>query len=235
MDKYIRPTLAEFVGTALYVFVVCLFPPRVEASTILPAGVLQGCVYACLILGPGKISGGYFNPVITASVTLCGGVTVRVAVCYFFAQILGGLTGAALSLAILPSDMYSLYLGGSTTLVNGTEPGWGLLAEGILTFILVLTVLMVTIDENKQQLSPLVTSLSIVVGVMSGASLTGGSMNPARSLGPAVCYSLHQDGSYVWNYHYIYWVGPAAGAVVATLVFRFLFASGSREQYRPSV
>lgn len=131
--------------------------------------------------------------------------------------------------------MYSLYLGGSTTLVNGTEPGWGLLAEGILTFILVLTVLMVTIDENKQQLSPLVTSLSIVVGVMSGASLTGGSMNPARSLGPAVCYSLHQDRSYVWSYHYIYWVGPAAGAVVATLVFRFLFASGSREQYRPSV
>lgn len=179
--------------------------------------------------------GGYFNPVITAAVTVCGGVTVRVAVCYFFAQILGGLTGAALSLAILPSDMYSLYLGGSTTLVNGTEPGWGLLAEGILTFILVLTVLMVTVDENKQQLSPLVTGLSIVVGVMAGASLTGGSMNPARSLGPAVCYSLHQDSSYVWSYHYIYWVGPAAGAVVATLVFRFLFASGSREQYRPSV
>lgn len=64
--------------------------------------------------------------------------------------------------------MYSSYLGGSTTLVNGTEPGWGLLAEGILTFILVLTVLMVTVDENKQQLSPLVTGLSIVVGVMAG-------------------------------------------------------------------
>lgn len=63
MDKYIRPTLAEFVGTALYVFVVCLFPPRVEASTILPAGVLQGCVYACLILGPGKIR--YTSLVIT--------------------------------------------------------------------------------------------------------------------------------------------------------------------------
>lgn len=47
--------------------------------------------------------------------------------------------------------MYSLYLDGSTTLVNGTEPGWGLLAERILTSILVLTVLMVTVDENKQQ------------------------------------------------------------------------------------
>lgn len=68
MDKYIRPTLAEFMGTTLYVFVVCLFPPRVEASTILLAGVLQGCVYACLILGPGKIR--YASIIIIINITV---------------------------------------------------------------------------------------------------------------------------------------------------------------------
>ena len=98
-------------------------------------------------------------------------------------------------------------------------------------------------------------------------------MNPARSLGPAVCYSSRHSDSQVWRYHYIYWVGPTAGALVASILFRynisrnveeggggsginiiktsnthilfkiidslpyscfrFLFASGSRKQYRP--
>nr|XP_022313195.1 aquaporin-8-like [Crassostrea virginica] len=234
MGRYVRPSLAEFVGTCLYVFVVCLLPMRVDTTAITVSGLLQGAAYVSLLMGPGKISGGYFNPVITASLALCGDLSVRLAVSLFAAQILGGMAGAALALAILPPNMYVSNLGGSTTLLNETEAGWGLFAEGILTVLVVLTVLMTTLDEHDEHhLSPFAVGFSILVGVTAGASLTGGSMNPARSLGPAVCYSSRHSDSQVWRYHYIYWVGPTAGALVASILFRFLFASGSRKQYRP--
>ncbi|XP_062574498.1 aquaporin-8-like, partial [Saccostrea cucullata] len=92
LDKVVRPVVAEFIGTTLFVFTVCLFPAK---NTNL-SGLLQGFAYVSLIAGLGKFSGGHFNPAITAAVTLCGGVPILVAVCYILAQMLGGLIGASL-------------------------------------------------------------------------------------------------------------------------------------------
>ena len=55
MDRYVRPSLAEFVGTGLYVFVVCLFPVRVDTTAITVSGLIQGAAYVSLLMGPGKI------------------------------------------------------------------------------------------------------------------------------------------------------------------------------------
>ncbi|XP_048762384.2 aquaporin-8-like [Ostrea edulis] len=225
-EKKIRPVLAEFVGTTILVFVACLFNP-ICSNNPLGCGLIQGFAMTFLMVGLGHISGGHFNPAITLGYTLTGALSIVLGLFYFLAQLLGGMLGAAFVLAVYPEEMYKRCLGGSTVLERGVEPGWGVMTEGILTFVVVLTVLLTVIEQKNCQLAPLSVGFAVAVSSSAGFFVTGGSMNPARSLGPAVCYSRYLDVN-VWSYHYVYWVGPAAGALVATLTYRLVFAAGSK-------
>ncbi|XP_062580742.1 aquaporin-8-like [Saccostrea cucullata] len=226
-NKVVRPVLAEFIGTTLFVFSVCLIP----ADYSIASSLLQGFAYVFLIVGLGKFSGGHFNPAITSAVALCGGVSLLSAVCYIIAQLVGGLIGAALVLGILSVQDYELLHGGATLLSK--RPGWGVLTEAILTFMLILTVLITTMDEKKHKLAPLAIGFAVTVGVMAGGSVTGGSMNPARSLGPAVSTLKYEHIEGVWEYHYVYWVGPFVGVLVAVLIYRLLFDTTNRQHKTP--
>ncbi|XP_062592013.1 aquaporin-8-like, partial [Saccostrea cucullata] len=175
-------------------------------------------------------SGGYFNPAITFALTLNRVLPVLVAVCFFIAQIGGGLIGGALALAAVPTNKYTQFIGGATMLINETEPGWAVLIEGILTFIVTFIVLLTTLDKKKRKMSPLAIGFSFIACALSGAPYTGGSMNPARSLGPSASYSRYLYFN-IWEYHYVYWVGPIAGALVAAIIYRFLFANRRTPDY----
>ncbi|XP_062605117.1 aquaporin-8-like isoform X2 [Saccostrea cucullata] len=229
-SKVVRPVLAEFIGTTLFVFSVCLTPGDYSIASSL----LQGFAYVVLIVGLGKFSGGHFNPAITSAVALCGGVSLLSAVCYIIAQLVGGLIGAALVLGILSERDFKSRVGGATMLRSGTEPGWGVLTEAILTFMLILTVLMTTIDEKKHKLAPLAIGFAVTVGVMAGGPVTGGSMNPARNLGPIVSTAkYHMEAGL--KYHYIYWVGPIVGLLIATLIYRLIFDTRARQRKNPYI
>ncbi|XP_062605115.1 aquaporin-8-like [Saccostrea cucullata] len=236
VDKFVRPTLAEFLGTAFLVFLLCSCAP-IRLNTFMHiiegnvfSALVYGFGYAFLIYAFGDISGGYFNPVITFALTLNGALPVLVAICFFIAQIGGSFLGAALALAAIPTNKYKEFIGGATMLINETEPGWAVLIEGILTFILTFTVLLTSLDKKKKKMSPLAIGFSVIACAMSGARYTGGSMNPARSLGPAAAYSKYLEFN-VWEHHYVYWVGPTAGAVVAAIIYRFLFAKRRTPDY----
>ncbi|XP_061181904.1 aquaporin-8-like [Saccostrea echinata] len=234
VDKFVRPTLAEFLGTTFLVFLLCFCAPISheygKLYTYISSGQVYGFAYVFLIYALGDISGGYFNPAITFALTLNGALPVLVAVCFFIAQIVGGLLGAALALAAVPENKYIQFIGGATMLINDTKPGWAVLVESILTFILASTVLLTTLDKKKKKLSALAIGFSVIACTLSGAPYTGGSMNPARSLGPAVSYSRYLYFN-VWEHHYVYWVGPTAGALVAAIVYRFLFAKRRTPEY----
>ncbi|XP_062605110.1 uncharacterized protein LOC134266919 [Saccostrea cucullata] len=81
---------------------------------------------------------------------------------------LGGLIGASLVFGILSERDYNSSAGGATVLSSRTEPGWGVVTEAILTFMLILTVLMTTMDEKKHKLAPLAIGFAVTVGVMAG-------------------------------------------------------------------
>ncbi|XP_062605113.1 aquaporin-8-like isoform X2 [Saccostrea cucullata] len=241
VDKFIRPTLAEFLGTAFLVFLLCscgpiylfhgeIYDRSITLNDNLFSALVYGFGYVFLIYAFGDISGGYFNPVITFALTLNGALPVLVAVCFFIAQIGGGLLGAALALAAVPTNKYTQFIGGATMLINETEPGWAVLIEGILTFIVTLTVCITALDKTKKKMSPLAVGFSVIACAMSGAQYTGGSMNPARSLGPAASYSKYLEFN-VWEHHYVYWAGPTAGALVAAIIYRFLFAKRRTPDY----
>lgn len=222
-EKVFRPVLAEFVGVTVFVFVGTMV---VQTNDIVSIGLAHGLMIALLIMGLGNISGGHFNPAVTLGVALNGGISISLSVLYFFAQMIGGALGAAFTRAVLPSHVYHGDMsinGGAHTLSAGVEPGWAVMCEAILTFVLVFTVLMNALDKRNQDsvLTPLAIGFAVAVDIMGGGMTTGASMNPARSFGPALAVSTFNDD--VWKHHYVYWVGPALGSLVAAGIYRFLF------------
>ena len=95
--------------------------------------------------------------------------------------------------------------------------GAGLLVEIVLTFVLVFVIFATAMDpKGPTHLAPMAIGLAYLVDSLVGIPLTGASMNPARSFGPAIVAN-------VWADHWIYWLGPAIGAVLAALVYEFVF------------
>ncbi|XP_076444341.1 aquaporin-8-like [Babylonia areolata] len=240
-EEYVRPVLAELVGTTLFVCVGVLCEQYAAAATTSVPGmgtnsvadssmcvaVSQGLLITVLVTAFGDISGAHVNPAVTFGVLLADAVSVGKTVLYVIAQLAGALLGATLSRVILPSHLYTAIGGGAHTLGSGVEPGEGVLCEVVLTAVLVLTVLVSAVDpRTKSPLAPLAVGFAVIVNVLAGAQITGGSMNPARSFGPAVVISFETSG--YWNYHYVYWVGPFLGSLVAGVLYRLLFASGEK-------
>ncbi|XP_071133259.1 aquaporin-4-like [Mytilus edulis] len=174
----------------------------------------------------GKISGGHFNPAVTIGVSLCGRLSLKATILYPVVQMVGGLLGAALTRAIQPPMSYidNVYYfeNGVTVIGKDVKPGWAVFCEGLITFFLVLTYLMCTMEKKKTNwlLSSLAIGFIAQANILAAAYITGGSMNPSRSFGPAVCMSVFTKN--VWKHHYVYWVGPIVGSALAAFVWRCL-------------
>ncbi|XP_045211478.2 aquaporin-8-like [Mercenaria mercenaria] len=233
-DRIWRPIIAEMVGVTLFVFVGCC---ALVSGNITSAALGHGLTIALLIMGLGEISGGHFNPAVTLGVTLAGGLPVFLAPGYIIGQIVGGVLGAALVRGTLPSGVYSMIKGGvhhlgkydvpDSVSTENVKPGWGLLIEMVLTTVLVFTVLMSAVNpRTKTSLAPLAIGFAVAVDIMAGGMLTGASMNPARAIGPAIVASAVLDNA--WEYHYIYWIGPILGAILAALLYKLLFTSANQ-------
>lgn len=233
-ESKIRPIVAEFLGSIILVSAVSANAVNTE-STLTIFGVIYGLTMMFLIITFGEISGGYFNPVITLGYTLAGSLSIPQAVCYFFAQIIGGIVGAAFLRAGHPDVKFSFYKDFSGRQWLYASPDKDILLEAMLseaipTFILILTVLITTLDRKKRLLSPLAIGFSTIVCSITSYSKGRGStsMNPVLRFGPAVAYSGRYDVDELWRYHYVYWVGPIVGTLVASLLYRFVFALGIR-------
>ncbi|XP_060071546.1 aquaporin-8-like [Ylistrum balloti] len=220
---YGRPVLAEFIGTTLFVFIGVLSAQPGPGASLTSVGLAHGLTIALLIMGLGKISGGHFNPAVSLGVCLAGGLSIVLTIAYAVAQILGGMLGAAFARAIIDDNIYNMMAGGSH--IPNIDAGWAILGEVILTTILVLSVIMNAVnEETKNDLAPFAIGLAVAVDIMAAGGTTGASMNPARSFGPAVAASavIPQDP---WTYHYVYWVGPLGGSLLAAILHRFAFQS----------
>ena len=159
----------------------------------------------------GRRSGAHLNPVVTVAFWLRRHVHVVDLVGYIVAQTLGALAGAAVVRLWWGSTALSVRLG-------VTEPGHGLgplaaaSVEGLMTAILVLTILVMVSSAARARWTPLALWLVIALLVWQGAPWTGTSLNPARSLAPAALLGRYR---YLW----VYLIGPLSGAVVAVVAF----------------
>lgn len=141
-----------------------------------------------------------------------GAVNPKRAVVLVLSQIVGSITASALVLAIFPTA-----LNVRTTLSDGTSLVQGLFIEALMTSELVFTILMLAKEKHKSTfIAPVGIGLALFIAELVGVYYTGGSLNPARSLGPCIVTRAFDPE------HWIYWVGPFIGALLAILFYKFI-------------
>ncbi len=239
-----RAVAAEFIATGLFVFlgtgsvVVALnvLNGKVnDPSFIISVAMAHGLAIALLVAATARISGGHINPAVTFAAAMTGKIKVSTAVLYIGAQLVAAILGSLLLKAVIAGPA-EFNLGAHSINVFNTElgagivedqvgngAGAGLLIEAVLTFALVFVVFATAIDrKGLTHLAPIAIGFVVLVDHLVGIPLTGASMNPARSFGPAVVANF-------WDDHWIYWLGPLIGAAVAALIYEFVFLQREEE------
>jgi MIP family channel proteins len=211
--------LAEVIGTFALVFIGAgaVVIAAAGASTLLGVALAHGLVLAVMVSSFGHISGGHFNPAVTISVWVAGKIETVRAAAYVVAQLVGATIGAGLLRWVMPATVWQRSNLGATT-VHGVSNGQALLLEAILTFFLVITVFATAIDDRGvfKSIAGLAIGLVLTFDILVGGPLTGASMNPARSFGPALVGGT-------WTGFWVYVVGPVVGGLVAASVYVFAF------------
>ena len=215
--KVWRPATAELIATFTFVFVgvgaagasTRLGQPLGDAGLML-IGLAHGLGIMIGVAMIGRISGGYMNPAVTIAAWFTGNLGTPRLVAYVLAQ----LAGAALA-ALALDRVFAIDGLGVHTVNIGTGSGFGL--EAVLTFFLVFAVFAVAIDSRgNATVAPLVIGTVIALIHFVAIPLTGASVNPARSFGPALIHGQ-------WSDHWVYWAGPIAGGIVAAVAYVRIF------------
>ena len=220
-----RATAAEFIATFCFVFIgagsvvsVGIFlgtEETVTASTLMVIGLAHGLAIAVVVSATARISGGHVNPAVTFTAILTKRIGISKGGMYIMAQLSGAIVGAFLLSAVAPHGTEGGL--GSHGLGNGVSTNMGLLAEIILTFILVFVIYATAMDpKGPSHLAPFAIGMTVMICVLAGLPLTGASMNPARTLGPALVAGE-------WLNHWVYWVGPLVGGSIAAIVYDKIF------------
>lgn len=215
----IRSVAAEFLGTALLVL-IAVGSAVVGLETIGATGVALafGLTLLALAYALGPISGCHINPAVTLAVLLSRGMTATEAAYYWAAQLAGGIVGAAV-LALLTGGFGDVadQTGalGANDYGDSVSAGGALLVEVLLTFAFVAVILLVTGRAAPPGFAGLAIGLSLTAVHLVGIPLTGTSVNPARSLGPAL-FAGGDPLNHVW----LFLLAPLVGAVLAVVVVR---------------
>jgi MIP family channel proteins len=227
---------AEFLGVFVFVFVGAgaAILSTASGAGMLGVALATGLTMGVAISALGHISGGHFNPAVTVGAWVTGKVESPRAGLYILVQLLASAAAATLLRITLPKRIWEPTSLGATLLnpaaksVGFTAPK-GLLLEAAMTFFLVLVVFGTAIDDRGafKAIAGLGIGLAITADILIGGILTGASMNPARSFGPALL-------SWNWSNFWIYILGPLAGAVIAAEVYWFFFLRSREEEGRES-
>lgn len=221
LKKYV----AELLGTFTLVFIaagaVCtdyyLKKNGSQGLGILGISLAFGLATTSMIYAIRYVSGAHINPAVTIACWITKRMDPDIAVKYILSQIIGAsLAGFALKV-LFPEAFYTVYLG-TNTLGSGVSILQGIVMESIISFLLALTIFGTTFDKRAySEFSGLAIGLVVLFGVLIGGPISGGVMNPARALGPAIA-----SGQFA--HHYVWWIGPILGAVAAALLHDFIFS-----------
>lgn len=215
-----RKLAAEFIGTFLMVFVIVVAAATGNGGSPVGAALACGLVLAALITACGPVSGAQFNPAVSLALIFAGRQRPLQAGAYVAVQILAATAAAWLARELLRGpwrepDPAALAATIGTLTRAGAE--WRVFAvEAVITFALMVSILAGTVDERADRLGGFTIGATVAGCIIAAGPLTGASMNPARTFGPAVW-------SGVWEMHAMYWAGPVFGATLATLVYRVVW------------
>jgi aquaporin Z len=229
-QKYV----AEFLGTFTLVFIACGVAV-VSGADLVATAFAFGLVVLAMVYAIGPISGCHINPAISIAMLVAGKMKGKDCLMYIIAQFLGAIIGAALLMAVLngiPGYDVSDGLG-----QNGYGEHSGLrfslaacfLAEVILTAVFLFVIFGSTSKTAPKGFAGISIGLTLTFIHLIGIRITGTSVNPARSFGPA----LFVRGDAISQY-WLFLVAPILGAIVAALIWKLFFDSGPEEEKPPA-
>jgi len=207
--------LVETTGTFILVFAGtgAVMVNNISKGAITHIGIsfVFGAVVAALIYSLGHLSGAHFNPAVTLAFWTSGFFPKKRVLPYIFAQLLGSILASSLLLMSL-GNVANL---GATLPLNGN---WGqsLILEIVLTFILMVVIFGSGLDRRAHiGFAGLAIGLTVALEAAFLGPITGASMNPARSFGPALVGGI-------WQHHWVYWVAPILGSQFAVIFYNII-------------
>jgi aquaporin PIP len=237
--SFYRAVIAEFVATLLllYITITVVIGATREAANCGGVGLLGiawsfGGMIFVLVYCTAGISGGHINPAVTFGLFLARKVSLNRTLAYIVAQCLGAICGAGLVKGFQKS-FYEEYGGGANHVQPGYSVGAALGAEIVGTFVLVYTVFSATDPKRNARdsfvpvLAPLPIGFAVFMVHLATIPITGTSINPARSFGPAVIYNRHTG----WHQLWIFWVGPLLGAALAAAYHQRVLRAGKLKAF----
>ncbi len=220
----VKKYIAEFIGTMVLVVLGCGTAMLVGCDAKNGGGyILTALAFGLVIVGMaycvGNISGCHINPAVSLGVLLSGGMSAVDFIAYIISQCLGAFAGAGVLAAIFGLGGVTDQTGGFGS--NGLAVA-GLIVECFLTFVFVLTILGVTSKKaGHGSFGGLIIGLTLTLVHILGIGLTGTSVNPARSFGPALVAMMNGNAEPMGAL-WVFIVGPFVGAALAAGVYRFL-------------
>ncbi len=211
-----RLAAVEMLATALFVF-LGTGAAYASGGDITATALGHGLAIMALVAATAKITGAHINPAVTITMWVLGKDDLGKSLTYIIGQLVGATLGAYLLYLIVGS------VSGEHALGAGITTGVGFLTEIIVTFALIATVLAVAVHpQGKSWVTPSTAAVAIglvvLVDHLVAIPLTGASMNPARTFGPAMV-----EGDFA--NHWVYWAGPIVGGLVAAIAYRYLLLS----------
>ncbi len=221
----VRAAVAEFIGTAVLVYVgtsvAVASAARGEPVFDTLAVVLAfGLVLVALVAAFGHVSGCHLNPAITIGLAVTRRFPWSAAGVYVLAQLGGGLLGALCTWASYGGRARSEAGLAATHPADGVSIGQAFLVELLVTFVLVLVVISVATDERAESsVAPVAVGFALAAAIFVASPLTGGAVNPARAFGPNL---LAGDLAPLW----LYLVAPTLGGILAAVLYDRVLAAG---------
>ncbi|XP_046746491.1 aquaporin AQPAe.a-like [Diprion similis] len=224
--------LSEFIGCTAICFFGCGSSMKFDPETpfyMFSVALTFGIMYTVCTFMFADMSDAHFNPAITAGLMIINETKVLRGALYIVMHLLGCCLGVLFLLCVTPFDrerkfFYRNYTLGYTAPSKYISATQALLIETLVTFILMMTILLTTRTSNSsvRLFGPFAIGFIFIAGITAFGSNTGGSFNPARSFAPALL-ARH------WHDHWVYWLGPILGSVVAAFLYKCIFKSAIEE------
>jgi aquaporin-4 len=214
-----------FFGPLSVVIAAAAFGP-LSLEGILLISFAHGGIITLMVYAFGHVSGAHINPAVTISMMITKKIGIIDGIGYIAFQCIGAII-AAFSLKTILPDLgakvnYGVQGGPSALIGNSVMSGFAL--ELVFTFFLVTVIFMTAVHKKAPAgLYGLVIGGMVFLLHLVGVPLTGASMNPARTLGPAIA-------SGYWDFHWIYWAGPIIGGIIAGLIMNYIFVKKAESQ-----
>jgi MIP family channel proteins len=214
-SQFTRHAYSEFLGTFALVFVGsgAIMLREASGGTLLEVALAHGLVLGIMVSAFMSIAA-HFNPAVTIAFMFTRRITPSLALLHIIVQCIGAIAAAFALKALFPAAVFAATHGGGQAItrdITGTQ-AWAL--EGIATFFLMTAIYGTAVDPRAPKVGGFAIGLTIAFDILAIGPLTGGSMNPARSLGPAIAYGTREAQG-------IYITAPVIGALLAALAYEY--------------